>query len=133
MGTATTIAIAVITNVATTSGSTPKLAGSNSGDQSVPNRKSAMPTSPRKEIVSPSSEKMIPSVVRTEIRAASMRRALIRSSPQRRRAARRLGASARPCAAVVDAASTQLPSAVLASSAWLWFIGTICEASEIAS
>ena len=68
-------------NVPSTSGSTPKLAGSKSGVHFVPNRNSPTPTSPKKTIVSFTSAYTIPTVVSSEIRAASTSRPLIRSSP----------------------------------------------------
>ena len=45
----------MVAKVPATSGSTPKLAGSNSGVHFVPNRNSLTPTSPKKTIVSSSS------------------------------------------------------------------------------
>ena len=62
---------------------------------SVPKRKSPIGDLAEEADRLLSSERTIPVVVSTEISAASMSRPLMTSSPQRRRAARRRGASAR--------------------------------------
>ena len=78
---ATAMPIRLMIIVPATRGVTPKEAGSIAGDQSVPKRKSATPTSPKKTIVSCTSESTIPVVVRIETTAAATRRALMSFSP----------------------------------------------------
>ena len=127
------MAMRVVAKVPATSGRTPKLGGLKSGDHFVPNRKSWIGTARRKTIVSSTSAKMIPIVVSSEISAARSRTPLMTDSPQRRRAARRRGASGRPLRpTAVVAASNYPPSAAFALAAWPASIATICEASAMA-
>ena len=65
------------------------LVAANSGDHFVPNRKSPIGTSPKKPMVSTSSETMIASVVRTDTSAAPKRHARIAPSQARAAEARR--------------------------------------------
>src|SRR5688500_2315177 len=72
-----------ITNVPTTSGTTPNFASRNSGAQVVPKKKSVGPTSRKKSIDGTTSETTMPTVVRTEIAAATKRTTWTACSPQR--------------------------------------------------
>src|SRR5919109_2342651 len=86
--------------VPTTSGSTPKEAGANRGAHAVPDRKSAIDTSPKNSSAGSKRARMIPTVVATERSAQRARTPFTTSSPQRRRAARSRtgsGAAVRSC------------------------------------
>jgi hypothetical protein len=80
--------------VPTTSGSTPKLAGWNSGAQVLPLRNVQNETSLKNSNAGMKSEMTIPTVVRIEISAQRARTTLTTSSPQRLRVARSLTAPA---------------------------------------
>jgi hypothetical protein len=84
----TMAAHAVTSRVPATSGSTPKDAGSNKGDQSVPVRKSAIEISPKNSNAGTKSATTIPTVVATDTKAQRARTTLTTSSPQRLREAR---------------------------------------------
>jgi hypothetical protein len=73
-----------------TSWSTPKLAGSKSGAQFVPVRKSTIETSWKNSNAGTKSATTIPTVVATEMRAQTARTPLTTSSPTRLRSARSL-------------------------------------------
>src|SRR5688500_7384106 len=103
---ATSSAMPVIRSVPSISGITPNCGSANSGVHSVPNRKSKMPTSPKKLIVSPSSEARIPSVVSTDRAAAAKSKLRIARSPRRGGAPRPSGPGA-PCGAACVAASIE--------------------------
>jgi hypothetical protein len=86
---------AVTSSVPATSGSTPNDAGSNSGAQSVPVRKSTIEISWKNSNAGTKSATTIPTVVATETNAHRARSALTTSSPQRLPVARsRTGAVA---------------------------------------
>src|SRR5688572_22958826 len=87
-GSATSAAIAVTTSVPETSGRTPKCAGSKSGDQFVPVRKSTTEIDWKNSNAGTNSAITIPTVVATEMSAHSARTPLTTSSPHRRRLAR---------------------------------------------
>src|SRR5918996_6174673 len=87
--TARAAATTVTTSVPAISGRTPKRAGSKSGAQSVPVRKSQMLTSRKNSIAGKSRLTTMPTVVAIERRAKRARTPLMTSSPQRRRSARR--------------------------------------------
>src|SRR5687768_14505467 len=87
-GSATSAAIAVTTSVPETSGRTPKCAGSKSGDQFVPLRKSTIEIDWKNSKAGTNSAITIPTVVATEMSAQRARTPLTTSSPSRRRLAR---------------------------------------------
>src|SRR5215207_3199165 len=89
-GTQTRQAQAVTSNVPATSGSTPNEAGSNSGAQSAPVRKSTIETSRKNSIAGSNSATTMPTVVATDTNAQRARTTLTTSSPQRLREARSL-------------------------------------------
>jgi hypothetical protein len=71
----------VTSSVPATSGRTPKCAGSNSGDQSVPVRKSTIEISWKNSNAGTNRATTIPTVVRTEISEQRPRMTLTTSSP----------------------------------------------------
>ena len=71
------------TNVAATSGRTPKWAGSKSGDQFVPVKKSIGLISEKNSIAGNRSDATMPSVVMTEMSAQTPSSTLITASPTR--------------------------------------------------
>src|SRR3990170_5074515 len=91
-----------ITSVPTTSGWTPKWAGSKSGAHVVPLKNSQTDTSRKNSRAGRKSERTIPIVVRTEIAAATKSTAWTRSSPGRILFRGSTEAAGRPAVTSVD-------------------------------
>src|SRR5215212_1990991 len=80
----------VVTSVAVTSGSTPNDGGLNSGDHSVPVRKSPIETERKNSIVGAARATTIPAVVAMDTAAQRNKRTAMTRSPQRGRVRARL-------------------------------------------
>ena len=113
------------------SGRTPKCAGSKSGDQFVPVRKSTIEISWKNSNAGTKSATTIPTVVATEISAHTKRTPLTTSSPIRRRWARSRGSTPAVTSVEANYEPTAASRSAFAFSICSSVSGTNCDASAI--